>query len=199
LDAVTLPEVNGTPGNSERRITMNMSKNTESAASMEAPARKRGRPKGTTKKAGKAAKSAKVAKATKPAKAAKVAKAAKPAKAGKAAKAGRPAKSAGRPRGSKKANTGKRYSDEEKQKIVDFVGSQGRGGISAACAKYNVSYIALRRWLQGAGVQAGNTKSAGKGAAGDKRLAEGLKKAAVEAKALRLQITALHRLLRTLG
>ncbi len=49
----------------------------------------------------------------------------------------------------KKGNTGKRYDEAQKQAILAYVESQGRGGISKACKKFKVSYIALRRWLNG--------------------------------------------------
>ncbi len=49
----------------------------------------------------------------------------------------------------KKGDTGKRYSDNQKQKIMKFVEKQGHGGISAATEKYGVSYIALKRWMNG--------------------------------------------------
>lgn len=49
----------------------------------------------------------------------------------------------------KGSKTGKRYSDAEKAKILKFVEAQGRGGITAAKAKYGVSYIALKRWMDG--------------------------------------------------
>jgi len=97
----------------------------------------------------------------------------------------------------KKGNTGKRYGEAEKQKILAFVDSRGRGGISAACKKFNVSYIALRRWMNRSGAKP--ARYAGAAAAPSAKLARGLKKAVAEAKALRKQITALHRLLRSLG
>lgn len=50
-----------------------------------------------------------------------------------------------------KGNTGKRYTDAQKKKVVDFVASQGRGGIAAAQKKFGVSYIALRRWMNSSG------------------------------------------------
>jgi transposase-like protein len=56
----------------------------------------------------------------------------------------------------KKGNTGKRYTDEQKKEIVEFARSRGRGGISAATREYGVSYIALKRWLDG------GTKSPGR-------------------------------------
>lgn len=158
--------------------TKNMLAQAEGAASKKAGKKssgKRGRPKGSLNKVKKAS----------------VGRPAKAAKAGKRAKA-----SAG---GRKKGNTGKRYSAEQKAEIVAFVNSQGRGGISAACKKFKVSYIALRRWLEGAGVKAGNSKKAGASSASDKRAVATLKKAAAEAKSLRKQITALHRLLRGLA
>jgi hypothetical protein len=48
-----------------------------------------------------------------------------------------------------KGKTGVRYSNAEKKKVVDFVRANGRGGISAAMKKYSVSYVAVRRWLDG--------------------------------------------------
>ncbi len=109
---------------------------------------------------------------------------------------------AGRPKSGKssrkKGDTGKRYSPEEKKKIIEFVNSQGRGGISRACKKFKVSYIALRRWLEGAGVKAGNAKSARGGKADPKTLA-GIQKATAEVKDLRKQLTALHKILRSLA
>lgn len=47
----------------------------------------------------------------------------------------------------KKGDTGKRYSTAQKKKIIAFANKAGRGGISAACAEFGVSYIALRRWM----------------------------------------------------
>ena len=43
-------------------------------------------------------------------------------------------------------NTGNRYSDEEKNKILAFIEKQGRGGLTAAQEKFGVSYIAIRSW-----------------------------------------------------
>jgi transposase-like protein len=48
----------------------------------------------------------------------------------------------------KKGDTGKRYSEADRKKILAFVAKQGRGGMSAATREYGVSYIALRRWIQ---------------------------------------------------
>lgn len=55
----------------------------------------------------------------------------------------------------KKAQTGVRYSDEEKQKIVDFVidynSSKGRGGQSAASAKFKVTPLTIATWIKNSG------------------------------------------------
>jgi len=48
----------------------------------------------------------------------------------------------------KKGNTGKRYSEAERRRILAFVEKYGRGGITAASRQYGVSYIALRRWMK---------------------------------------------------
>lgn len=50
-----------------------------------------------------------------------------------------------------KGNTGKRYTDAQKKQVLDFVASQGRGGIIAAQRKFGVSYIAMRRWMNSSG------------------------------------------------
>lgn len=47
----------------------------------------------------------------------------------------------------KKGDTGKRYTEAQRKKILDFVAKRGRGGISAATREFGVSYIALRRWM----------------------------------------------------
>lgn len=47
-----------------------------------------------------------------------------------------------------KGKTGRRYTEAEQKKVVDFVNKHpGRGGISAAQKKFGVSYVALRRWM----------------------------------------------------
>jgi transposase-like protein len=62
---------------------------------------------------------------------------------------------------------GKRYTAEEKSKIVSFVeshnASNGRGGQSAAAKKFGVSQLTVSSWLKGAGVSAGNSKGSNKG------------------------------------
>lgn len=98
-------------------------------------------------------------------------------------------------RNRKRGDTGKRYGQGEKRKILEFVHVQGRGGISAACKKFGVSYIALRRWMNASGIPSGRKIQT----QADKKLSAGLKLALLNVKALRKQMTALHRLLRSLG
>ena len=97
----------------------------------------------------------------------------------------------------KKGNTGKRYSDAQKSKILAFVNSRGRGGISAAGKKFGVSYIALRRWMNGttgAG-KAGRSETKGM----DGRKLKSVKAAMVSLKAFKKQITVLQRTLKQLA
>jgi transposase-like protein len=62
---------------------------------------------------------------------------------------------------------GKRYTAEEKSKIVTFVesynASNGRGGQSAAAKKFGVSQLTVSSWLKGAGVSARSSKASSKG------------------------------------
>lgn len=100
-------------------------------------------------------------------------------------------------KGRKKGNTGKRYTDDQKREILDFVAGQGRGGITAAGKKYGVSYIALRRWMNSAG---GGPRKAGRAAAASKGL-DGRRLKSVAAalatlKSLKKQITAAQRVLK---
>lgn len=100
-------------------------------------------------------------------------------------------------RGRKKGNTGKRYSETEKREILDFVASRGRGGITEAGRKYGVSYIALRRWMNGAG-------GGRKGARGESKGLDGRKKKTVATalsalKSFKKQITLLQRALKQLA
>lgn len=70
---------------------------------------------------------------------------------------------------SKKKDTvrGKRYTPEEKAKIVSFVedynSSNGRGGQSAASKKFGVSQLTVSSWLKNAGVGGRTSKGGGKG------------------------------------
>lgn len=91
-----------------------------------------------------AAKSKKVA--TKPVKVAKAAKAPKASKAKKASKG--------------------RFTDEQKQEVVNFVVSHnaefGRGGPSKASKKFKISPLTVTSWVKAAGIKLSNKKIAGK-------------------------------------
>jgi transposase-like protein len=99
----------------------------------------------------------------------------------------------------KKGDTGKRYSEAERRKILAFVTKRGRGGISAATRTFGVSYIALRRWIQhGPGGAPRGASLKGRGGKGkavlDGRRARRIKTALATVKALRgelgkLQVT----------
>ncbi len=56
-----------------------------------------------------------------------------------------------KPKPSKKGDTGKRYSDAQRNQILKFFDKQkaiGPGASIKTQTKYNVSYIALSRWLK---------------------------------------------------
>ena len=61
----------------------------------------------------------------------------------------------------------KRYTSEEKNKIVAFVtdynSTNGRGGQRAASQKFEVSQLTVSNWLKSAGVSGKATKSVAKG------------------------------------
>ena len=61
---------------------------------------------------------------------------------------------------------GKRYTPEEKAKVVAFVAdhnaANGRGGQSAAAEKFGISQLTISNWLKNAGVSSGK-KSHAKG------------------------------------
>ena len=61
---------------------------------------------------------------------------------------------------------GKRYTPDEKSKIVAFVAdynaTNGRGGQSAAAAKFGTSQLTIATWLKNAGMKPGG-KSGAKG------------------------------------
>jgi transposase-like protein len=97
----------------------------------------------------------------------------------------------------KKGNTGKRYTDEQKREILAFVNAQGRGGISAAGKKYGVSYIALRRWMNG---ETGGRKTGRAAAKGlDGRKLKSVKAAMIALKSFKKQITVLQKTLKQLA
>jgi len=59
----------------------------------------------------------------------------------------------------KKVVRGKRYTPEEKSKVVSFVTDfntkNGRGGQSAAAAKFGISQLTIATWLKNAGLKSG--------------------------------------------
>ena len=68
----------------------------------------------------------------------------------------------------KASATGVRYSDAQKKEIVDFVikynEANGRGGQSAASAKYKITPLTISGWLKSGGVKAPKAKKAAKAA-----------------------------------
>ena len=91
----------------------------------------------------------------------------------------------------KKGNTGKRYSEAERRKILAYVAKHGRGGISAATREFGVSYIALRRWIKlGPGGAPRASKTAA--AALDGRKARRIKTALANVKSMRAQLATLQ-------
>jgi transposase-like protein len=100
----------------------------------------------------------------------------------------------------KKGNTGKRYTDDQKRQILEFVRNQGRGGITAAGKKFGVSYIALRRWMNGTGT--GSGRKAGrppKSKALDGRKLRSVQSALAAVKGMKKQLTVLAKTLKQLG
>lgn len=70
----------------------------------------------------------------------------------------------------KKASKGKRYTQEEKQSVIDFVNNhnaeKGRGGITAAAKKFGASALTISSWLKSAPAGGKTAKaSAGRSAA----------------------------------
>ncbi|MGL4399469.1 MAG: hypothetical protein ACRCXD_06350 [Luteolibacter sp.] len=90
----------------------------------------------------------------------KAAKAPKPAKAAKKPKAAKATKSSG------KGKVGKRYTDEQKAEITDFVAAynsaNGRGGQSKAAEKFKVSPLTVMAWLKSSGGKVKAKKSTSK-------------------------------------
>lgn len=54
------------------------------------------------------------------------------------------------------SNTGKRYSETEKEKIIAYMNKFDHGGMSRAQEKFNVSYLTLRSWIQPKGKDSKN-------------------------------------------
>jgi len=96
----------------------------------------------------------------------------------------------------KKGDTGKRYSEAERKKILAFVEKRGRGGISAATREFGVSYIALRRWIKLG--PAGAPRGTRAKVALDGRKARRIKTALATVKALRSQLNVLQLTLKNL-
>jgi transposase-like protein len=90
---------------------------------------------------------------------------------------------------SKKSTKGKRYTDEEKQEIVNFVSeynaANGRGGAANASKKFGVSQLTVGAWLKGKGGAKSKAPKAPKAAKGARRGrppgSKGVAKAAVVA------------------
>ncbi len=97
----------------------------------------------------------------------------------------------------KKGNTGKRYSVAERKKILAFAAKRGRGGITAACRQFGVSYIALRRWMKYGvdGVPRGRSVKAGL----DGRKLRRVKTALAGVKSIKRQLSQLMRALKQLA
>lgn len=98
---------------------------------------------------------------------------------------------------------GKRYTDSEKAEIIGFVqkvnSEKGRGGQSAAAAKYKISQLTISSWLKSAGAGASSkAATATKGDLGSKlsklaKLAKQIDKAAKELSGLQAQFEALKK------
>jgi transposase-like protein len=96
----------------------------------------------------------------------------------------------------RKGDTGKRYSEAERRRILAFIAKKGRGGISAATREFGVSYIALRRWIQHG--PAGKARQGRAGAGLDGRKARRIKTALATVKSLRGELGKLQRTLKQL-
>lgn len=83
----------------------------------------------------------------------------------------------------KESTKGKRYSASQKKEVVDFVekynADNGRGGQSAAAAKFGVSQLTISSWLKSSGAPA--LKKGAKGVKGAKA-AKGASKGGINAK-----------------
>jgi transposase-like protein len=64
-------------------------------------------------------------------------------------------KVAGKKAAKKRGAKGKRYSDEQKKKVVEFVNEvnakKGRGGVSAATRKFGVTALTISTWVKKSG------------------------------------------------
>lgn len=84
----------------------------------------------------------------------------------------------------KKVVRGKRYTAEEKTNIIAFItehnASKGRGGQSAAAAKFGISPITLASWLKKSGVKTKGKATKAKKSAARKPAAKSSKKSAAK-------------------
>ena len=66
----------------------------------------------------------------------------------------------------KAISTGVRYTDAQKKEVVDFVAqynsANGRGGQSAAAARFKVTPLTISAWIKALGAPAGKAKKAAK-------------------------------------
>jgi len=77
---------------------------------------------------------------------------------------------------SKSKRTGKRYSAQEKQEIIDSVqqhnAEHGRGGAATAAAKFGVSTLTISNWMKAAGTPATPGKKKGPKSANSEKTSE---------------------------
>lgn len=98
----------------------------------------------------------------------------------------------------KKGNTGKRYTIAERKAILTFVDRFGRGGITAACRKFGVSYIALRRWIKFGAAGVPRARRAAKIGLDGRKLRR-VKTALAGLKSMKQQLNQLQRVLKQLS
>ena len=76
----------------------------------------------------------------------------------------------------KKTTKGKRYTNEEKQAVLDYVASvdseKGRGGVAAAQRKFGITALTITNWKKKAsgGVSTSSKKGANRGATAQSRV-----------------------------
>ena len=77
-----------------------------------------------------------------------------------------PKKAAKAPTAAKKAVRGKRYTSDEKSKVVEFVGKlnleKGRGGVAAAVREFGVTALTISSWIKRGGKSTAPAKAAAK-------------------------------------
>lgn len=74
----------------------------------------------------------------------------------------------------KKTTKGKRYTPEQKQKVLDYVASvdneNGRGGVAAAQRKFGITALTITNWKQKASGGTSSKKGASRGATAQSRV-----------------------------